>query len=167
MVMRFLANFEKFVVFLNSILSKVSAVLLFLMMVLTFSDVTGRFLWRPVTGTYELTYLWLALIVFLSLGYTQQKKGHISVGVLIDKLSVRAQAMFDVITYLIMMVLLGLMARQTVMYANQVSNSVTGDLKLPVSVFVLVCAVGIMLFALTVLVDFLKAVRKVVHPNES
>ncbi|WP_052144679.1 TRAP transporter small permease subunit [Halalkalibacter okhensis] len=167
MFMRFITNFEKFVGFLNNISSKVSALLLFLMMVLTFSDVAGRFLWRPVTGTYELTYLWLALIVFLSLGYTQQKKGHISVGVFIDKLSVRAQAVFDVITYLIMMVLLGLMARQTVSYANQVSNSVTGDLKLPVSAFVLVCAVGILFFTLTVLVDFLKAIRKVVHPNES
>jgi TRAP-type C4-dicarboxylate transport system permease small subunit len=167
MFMRFLANFEKFVGFLNNISAKVSAILLFLMMVLTFSDVTGRFIWRPVTGTYELTYLWLALIVFLSLGYTQQKKGHIAVGVLIDKLSVRVQAVFDVITYLIMMILLGLMARQTVLYANQVSNNVTGDLNLPVSMFVLVCAIGILFYTLTVLVDFFKAIRKVVHPNES
>ncbi|MGJ9385029.1 TRAP transporter small permease subunit [Salipaludibacillus sp. CF4.18] len=167
MFMSFLINFEKLVGILNSISSKVSATLLFLMMILTFSDVTGRFLWRPVTGTYELTYLWLALIVFLSLGYTQQKKGHISVGVFIDKLSVRAQAVVDGITYIIILVLLVLMTWQTYSYANQVSSSVTGDLKLPVSIFVLVSAVGILFYALTVIVDFLKAIQKVVHPNES
>ncbi|WP_273848356.1 TRAP transporter small permease subunit [Halalkalibacter alkalisediminis] len=165
--MKFLTNFEKFVGFLNAISSKIAAFLLFMMMIVTFSDVTGRFLWRPVTGTYELTYLWLALIVFLSLGYTQQKKGHISVGVFIDKLSIRAQAIVDVITYTIMLILLALMSWQTYSYANQMSNSVTGDLKLPVNVFVLVCAVGILLFALTVILDFFKAIRKVVHPNES
>ncbi|MFC0560520.1 TRAP transporter small permease subunit [Halalkalibacter alkalisediminis] len=167
MLMKFLTNFEKFVGFLNAISSKIAAFLLFMMMIVTFSDVTGRFLWRPVTGTYELTYLWLALIVFLSLGYTQQKKGHISVGVFIDKLSIRAQAIVDVITYTIMLILLALMSWQTYSYANQMSNSVTGDLKLPVNVFVLVCAVGILLFALTVILDFFKAIRKVVHPNES
>ncbi|MEC2073299.1 TRAP transporter small permease subunit [Alkalihalophilus marmarensis] len=160
-------SFEMVVSFLNNISAKISAALLFLMMILTFSDVTGRFLWRPVTGTYELTYLWLALIVFLSLGYTQQKKGHISVGVLIDKLPVRGQAVVDIITYLIMLSILGLMSRQTFLYAQQISNNVTGDLRLPVYMFVIACAVGILLYALTVILDLLKALRKVVNPNES
>ncbi|MDV2883707.1 TRAP transporter small permease [Alkalihalophilus pseudofirmus] len=160
-------SFEMVVSFLNNISAKISAALLFLMMILTFSDVTGRFLWRPVTGTYELTYLWLALIVFLSLGYTQQKKGHISVGVLIDKLSVRGQAVVDIITYLIMLSILGLMSRQTFLYAQQISNNVTGDLRLPVYMFVIACAIGILLYALTVILDILKALRKVVNPNES
>lgn len=167
MFMRLFTYLEKGVDFLNNISSKISALLLFLMMILTFSDVTGRFLWRPVTGTYELTYLWLALIVFLSLGYTQQKKGHISVGVFIDKLPIRAQAVVDVVTYSVILTLLALMSWQVYSYANQVSNTVTGDLKLPLNLFVLICAAGILLFALTLLIDFFKAIGKAVHPNES
>lgn len=167
MLMKFIHYFEKFIGFLNSISSKLAATLLFLMMMLTFADVTGRFLWRPVLGTYELTYLGLALIVFLSLGYTQQKQGHISVGVLIDKLPPRGQAIVDVVTYLVMLWILGLMSRQTFTYAKQISNNVTGDLGLPVYVFVIVCAIGILLYALTVILDLMKAIRKVVHPHES
>ncbi len=167
MFTRFISNYEKVVSILNNIALKISCLLLFLMMILTFGDVTGRFLWRPITGTYELTYLWLALIVFLSLGYTQQKNGHISVGVLIDKLPTRIQAVVDMITYVVMLWILLLMARETYAYAQQISNNVTGDLKLSVSTFVIISAIGILFYALTVTVDFFKAIVKVVKPNES
>lgn len=158
---------EKFVYFINSIAAKIAAILVFAMMMLTFLDVSGRFIWRPITGTHELTYLGLALIIFLTLGFTQQKKGHISVGFLIDKLNEKAQAIVDFITYIIMLIILSLMSWRMFVYAEQMSTGVTGDLNLPIGIFVIICAIGSLLFALTVIIDLLKAIQKVVSKNES
>ncbi|MBP1971236.1 TRAP-type C4-dicarboxylate transport system permease small subunit [Virgibacillus natechei] len=158
---------ERVVTPLNFVSGKFASLLLFGMMILTFSDVAGRFLVRPIQGTHELTYLGLAVMVFLSLGYTQQKKGHISVGVIIDNLPARGQAIINVLSYLLMLIILTLMLWQTYEYAIRGMNTVTGDLELPVYIFVLICVVGILIFLLTVLLDLLKSLQKVVKQDES
>src|SRR5699024_3996100 len=116
---------EKIVSPLNFISGKFAALILFAMMMLTFSDVAGRFLVRPIHGTHELTYLGLAVMIFISLGFTQQAKGHISVGVLIDNLPVKVQAIVDAISYVFMMVIISLMGWQTYEFALRKMNSVT------------------------------------------
>lgn len=158
---------DKIVTPLNFISGKIASLILFAMMMLTFSDVTGRFLVRPIHGTHELTYLGLAVMVFISLGFTQQAKGHISVGVLIDRLSSRGQALVDAISYFFTLIILSLMAWQTYEFAIRKLHSVTGDLQLPVSIFMLISVVGIAIFTLTILLDLLKSVQKVVEKNES
>jgi len=158
---------DKVVSPLNFITGKFASLILFAMMMLTFSDVAGRFLLRPIHGTHELTYLGLAVMIFLSLGFTQQAKGHISVGVLIDKLPVKGQAIVDAVSYVFMLVILTLMAWQTYEFAIRKMNSVTGDLNLPVSTFMFISVVGISIFVLTVLLDLLKSVQKVVEKDES
>lgn len=158
---------EKIVFPLNFVTGKIASLLLFAMMMLTFSDVAGRFLVRPIHGTHELTYLGLAVMVFISLGFTQQAKGHISVGVLVDRLPARGQSVIDAISYIAMLIILSLMAWQTYEFALRKMNSVTGDLKLPVSVFMFISVVGIIIFSLTVLLDLLKSLEKVVEKDES
>lgn len=167
MLKKIINAMDKIVSPLNFITGKFASLILFAMMMLTFSDVAGRFLWRPIHGTHELTYLGLAVMIFISLGFTQQAKGHISVGVLIDKLPRRGQAIVDAVSYVFMLIILTLMAWQTYEFAIRKLNSVTGDLNLPVSTFMFISVVGIAIFALTVLLDLLKSVQKVVEKDES
>jgi TRAP-type C4-dicarboxylate transport system permease small subunit len=157
---------EKVVRKLNNTAAKLAAILTALMMLLTFLDVTGRFVWKPITGTHEITYLALALIIFFTLGYTQQKGGHISIGFLIDKLNKRSQAVIDIVTYIVMLILISLLVRSMFAYGNQMGSGVTGDLGLPTSVFVYACAIGAILYALTIIIDLLKALQTVVTKNE-
>ena len=151
----------------NEIVGLIASALIVFLMILTFTNVAGRYFIRPVLGTHELTYLSLALIVFLSLGYIQSHKEHIAIGVFIDKLSVRTQAVIDSITYLVIFVLLLLMAWQMVVFGGRTSTTTTGDLYLPVYYFVYISAVGVLLYALTAAVDFLKSLLKVVSKDES
>lgn len=156
---------EKVIEPVNKFAFYIAAFLVFSLMILTFSDVTGRYLIRPVTGTYELTGIFLFLIVFLSLGYTQIKKGHISIGILVDKFPPRIQAFVDVVTYLVILITLILMTQQTFIYAERSSNNITGELGIPVYLFINIGGIGILLFALTILLDLLKAMQKVVSKN--
>ncbi len=151
---------------LNQVAVILSSVLVFFMMVLTFVDVTGRYFIRPVLGGHELTYLALAVLVCLGFGSVQLEKGHIAIGVIIDRLSPRVQAAFDAITYLVMVIVLSLMTWQTVVFANRTQTAVSGELGLPIYVFVYICAIGIALYALTTLLDLFRSLMKVVNPAD-
>jgi TRAP-type transport system small permease protein len=161
-------RFEKFVDSLNNITHKVSMIVLFLMMFLTTGDVIGRyFFYKPVTGTYELTGLAMVVVIFLSLGKTQLKKEHISIDFLTSKLPIKIESILNVLTSLIMLVLLSLTSWQLFEYSRRFGNQTSGDLGIPMSIFAIVAAIGILFFALTIVLTMWKSVAKVVQNNES
>lgn len=76
-----------------------SAVVLFLMC-LVVADVTGRYVFNsPVPMTYEIGSFMLVFIVFLGMAYTQRAGSHIRVEFLTLKLSPRARAVLDLVSY--------------------------------------------------------------------
>jgi TRAP-type C4-dicarboxylate transport system permease small subunit len=166
---KFVDHLEKVIYPLNKWAQKTAIVILFLIMVLTFSDVTGRFFSNPIHGTYELTGVGLALLVFFSLGYTQLKKGHVTVDMIMDKCPPRVQAVIDTLLYFIFLILVILTSWQLVENALRLykGNDVTVDLGLPVYIFSLLASFGVLLFALTILLDFLKSLSKVMKRHDT
>ena len=63
-------------------LAAFGGVLLFAMMLLTFADVAGRTMGRPVPGAKEATELMLAAVVFLLLPVIAWERGHIVIDLL-------------------------------------------------------------------------------------
>ena len=76
---------------INRVLFSVAAVAIVILMIQVILDVGGRYFFnRPIAGTLELvTYWWMPIIVFLSLGWAQRRGEHISVTLLTDTLSER------------------------------------------------------------------------------
>ena len=73
------------------ILSSVSAVTLFAMMVLVVLDVAGRYLFNaPISGSFEITEFMLALLVFAALPIVTREDTHISVSAVENVLKGRA-----------------------------------------------------------------------------
>lgn len=140
----------------------IAALILFGMMMLTFADVTGRYFIRPVKDAYELTEFMLALVVFLGLGYTQLHKGHVSINFIVEKFSVRVRNIIESIFYCMGLVILSLMSWQMFIFAQRTIGVTSGRLQLPNSLFIMIAGVGIVLFALTLLLEFLKSIQKVV-----
>jgi TRAP-type C4-dicarboxylate transport system permease small subunit len=65
------------------VLGTVAAAVLFVMMVLTFLDVTGRkLLTRPVYGAYEITEFLMGTLIFSSLPLVTAREAHVSIDVL-------------------------------------------------------------------------------------
>lgn len=150
--------------------SRVLAIVMLLsMMVLTFGDVIGRNIFAsPIYGTYELTGIALALLVFFTLGYVQHRKEHISVGVLVDKWSVKAQAAIDLLVYCLFFIVLWLTTWQLAEHGRRLfkTGNVTSDLQLPLYIFAFLTSIGILLFSLTFLLDIFKSLRKLVSKHE-
>jgi TRAP-type C4-dicarboxylate transport system permease small subunit len=161
---------EKLIYPINNAAHKVSKLILFLLMFLTTGDVVGRYFFnKPITGTYELTGLGLALIIFFSLGMAQLKKDHIAIDFLTNKFPLIIREALNAITYFILFILLLLTTWQLVEYTKRIweGSELSGDLGLPLFIFTILASIGTLFFALSILLDIFKSLLKVVQKNES
>jgi TRAP-type C4-dicarboxylate transport system permease small subunit len=80
----------------------ISGITLFLLMLLTASDVCGRFLFKhAITGTNDLTGVMMVIIIFMALADTASTDGHIAVEVVTSQLSLRKSLLLKGITFFI------------------------------------------------------------------
>ncbi|KAF0824928.1 TRAP transporter small permease [Cytobacillus firmus] len=161
---------EKLTLAINNILHKVSSILLFLLMFLTTADVIGRYFFNnPITGTYELTGLALALMIFFSLGSGQIFKDHIEIDFLTSKMPNKVQAVLSGAASLILFTLMSLTTWQLIEYTKRTwqGNELSGDLGLPLYIFIGMTVIGAFSFTLTFLLDAFQSFIKAVNKNES
>lgn len=163
-------SFKKIVNIYNNILHIIASILLFLLMILTIADVVGRsILNKPITGTYEITGLLLAIIVFFSLGKTQLSKGHIEIDIITDKLSKKTQNILESIVSLMLFLLTLLITWQLYEYGLRTfqGNETTGDLGLPLWIFIGFTLFGALAYSLSYLLNSIQLMLRVVKRNES
>ncbi len=79
-------------------LARVGALLLVVLMLLTFSDVVGRAFNHPIVGTVEVTELLMGLIIYLGIGLTTIQRGHIRVDIAVMYLPPRVRVAVEVLT---------------------------------------------------------------------
>lgn len=145
-------------------MNRVASIILFLMMILTVTDVIGRKLFsHSVTGAVELTEFMLVILVFFSLARCEAKDGHVKVDLIMSQFGGRVQAAVDMVTQFVGFLLCGLITWSTVIYAGKMcaSGEVSQDLWIPKYPFVYVVALGCGVLALTLLIKFLIALKKV------
>jgi len=93
----------------SSLLAYVGAFALFGMMVLTMADVVGRYIFNaPILGVFELTEFMVLVLIFSFIGYTQSRKTHVSVDLLVAHLPKRIQANIDLFNHALCLVLMAL-----------------------------------------------------------
>lgn len=162
---KFIRYADKITYRLNRVLHQLSIVLLAFIMFLTLVSVIARYMGSPILGTYELTRLGLALLIFFSLGYTQLKKEHISIDFIVERWSPKAQAIADSITFFLFTLLMLAAAYFMAKHGLRlfVSNDITSDLRLPLYIFAYLSALGLFFNALAYFVEFLKSLNKVVE----
>lgn len=128
-----------------------NAILIFMMAIITF-DVIGRNLFNsPLKGTYELTELSSALLVFFALAITHRVGDHITIDFLTDRFTERNRnRIFGVIEIMIAVVLFS-MAKHILDNGIRMMerNATTTDLALPVHPFIFIITFTILVFMLT------------------
>jgi TRAP-type transport system small permease protein len=167
---RVVAWVERFVFPPIKIVHKFGYWVLFLLMFLTVGDIIGRYLsgtipgFSPIPGTFELTEFALVVVVFSAIGYTQVRGEHISINVLTSHFPQRVQAILNSIMYLLCIVGFALIAWQSVVYAGRLieGRNVSGVLSIPMYPFLIVVAIGSVIYCLALAVSFLKNLAKAV-----
>lgn len=149
----------------NKLMHFVGCVLLFIMMFLTTVDVIGRYFFNnPVIGATELMRLFLVVVVFFGIGYTQSHKEHLEIDVFTNNLPQKAQLILSLITYLVLTLVIALLSVQLFRHGINMylGNEVSGDLEIPLYYFAVAAAIGSLSFAITYFIDTLKTIEKLV-----
>jgi len=127
-------------------------------------DVSGRFFFRsPLKGTLEFEQFMLAIVVFWAAAYCQIEKKHVSINILMSRLSESAQAVIDSFTYIFTLVVTSLITWQTTIYAINVfaTKEVTFSANVWKWPSVALIVLGAGLFSLVLVSDLLQSLANV------
>ncbi|MFP4087086.1 MAG: TRAP transporter small permease [Desulfobacteraceae bacterium] len=152
---------ERITRFLNQMFMLIAGVFLIAMIFLTCANVFLRLLWVPVSGTFELMGYFGAVLTALALGYTQIKRGHISVDIVVLGFSKRGQRVLNIINDVICMVFFAVVSWQIAKYAKTLwrSGEVTETLQIIYYPFTYGVALGCAVLSLVFVTDFLKQIK--------
>lgn len=148
---------------LNVTFLKISMILILLMMFITVADVSGRYFFnRPILGVFELTRFGLGAIVCAALGWSQINKVHIAINLLVTRLPIIWQRLIETFNYLLALITFIIVSWQMFSYTARLYTGaqVTSVLGVPIYPFVLISAVGIVLFTFVLFWDLIKEINK-------
>jgi TRAP-type C4-dicarboxylate transport system permease small subunit len=136
----------------------IAGVVLFSLMLLVPADVIGRYVFsKPIPGANEIEESIMVLLVFFGLAYCTLKKGHVSVELLVSRLSEQTQAILDSLTSFASAGIFALIAwRTSILGWHEVVTSTEAGLVLgiPYGPFMLLAAVGSALLCFEMLIHF-------------
>jgi len=154
------AILDKISHYLNQILICIAGFFLMGMIFLTCANVFSRLVWIPISGSFELMGYFGAVLTAFALGYTQKRRGHIAVDVLVLGFSKKTQRIINGINCLICMIFFALVSWQIARYATTLwtTGELTETLRIVYYPFTYAVAFGCATLALVFLTDFLKSI---------
>ena len=144
---------------LSQVFLWIAGVFLVVMILLTCSNIFLRLVWAPVKGTFELMGYFGAIVTAFALGYTQLKKGHIAVDVLVNRFSKRTRRILNSINYFICIIFFAIAGWQIAKWATTLlrTGEVTETLRIVYYPFTYGVALGCFIICLVLLIDLLKS----------
>jgi len=145
--------------FLNKALIWIAGVFLVAMIFLTCTNIFLRLVWLPVKGTFELMGYFGAIVTAFALGYTQIKRGHIAVTILVDTFSEKTRKVLTGINNAICMIFFALAAWQSGKHATTLlkTGEITETLRIIYYPFTYGVALGFALLSLAFVTEILKS----------
>jgi TRAP-type C4-dicarboxylate transport system permease small subunit len=143
---------------LNEILVWIAGVFLVTMILLTCANIFLRLVWMPVKGTFELMGFFGAIVTAFALGYTQAKRGHIGIDIVVNQFSEKTQRILNGINYFTCMIFFSIAGLQIAKWATTLwqTGEITETLRIIFYPFTYGVALGCFILALVLFVDFLK-----------
>lgn len=160
---------KKIAYVLSKGLHTAAQIILGIMMLLITFDVLGRWIFnKPIVGTVDFVSVGLSIVVFLSLAFTHLKGEHITIDFIVERFSTKTQRTIEVIINLVISLFLLVVTWSLVDHMLRLyrSNTVTGDLSIPVYLFAIVAIIGMAIFLLVALTQAISIVKEMKH-NES
>ncbi len=152
---------ERFVARLSERINWIAAAAVVFMMLLTTADVILRLFRHPIPGAYEIVGFTGAVVIAFSLPYTSIQKGHIAVEFLVQRLPWLARVIINIINTLVSMGLFGVIAWQSVKYAEalRANGEVSATLQMPTYPLLYGVALGCLLLCVVLFIEFLRQFR--------
>ncbi|MDQ7784847.1 MAG: TRAP transporter small permease [Desulfomonilaceae bacterium] len=134
------------------------------MMLLTSVDVLLRGFGHPIFGAVDMVGLLAVVVLACAMPYTHMAGGHVGVDLLVQKMSPRGQAVIDLVTSLISLVLFSVVAWQMWLYAGELS--IKGEVSMTIQIakhpFIYLVSVCFGVLCLAIFADIVRFVGKAV-----
>jgi len=155
--------FEKAVNCLSRWLEKIAQGAMVLMTLLVCANIILRLFGQPIVGTYEFVML-LGVVLSLGLAHCAVMKGHVFIGVVLERFSQRTQAIINSITNVLAIGIFALAAKQCTIHATDTwhSGTVSPTMYLPAYILIYVLAFSCLMMCLVLLVNLFGAIRGVI-----
>lgn len=155
-----MAVLDKISHFLNQALLWIAGLFLLAMIAITGANIVIRLFWLPIRGTFELMGYFGAVVTAFALGYTQIKRGHIAVDIVVLRFSEKIQKILHGVNHLICMVFFCIVTWQVFKYATTLreTGEVTETLQIIYYPFTYAVALGCLILAFTFLVELLRSI---------
>ncbi len=143
---------------LSHFIGNIGAGLIGAMMLLTVADIVGRLTFnQPVYGALEVSEYMLVVVVFFSAAHCEFTRGHVTIGLFIDRLGPRAQNIVDSIVYFLFLLTFCWLTYHMAQYGAEVfgHNVVSGSLKIPKFPIIYLAAFGSGLLSIFVFIHFM------------
>lgn len=129
-------------------------------MLLIVANVILRIRWSPVPGSVELVEMSGAVLLSMAVAYTAIQKGHIMVGVLVDKFSKKLQAAINAFVSMAALTVILLLAKEAFSFAARMMSRgyVTGHLNIPIAPSIYIVGIGFAMLCMVLLLDLISAV---------
>ncbi len=133
-------------------------------MLLIIGNILLRIAWEPILGTYDLVSFLGAVLISFALAHCAVQKGHVAIGIVVERLSQRAQAITDSITGIFSVGIFAVIGWQCIVYATKLWQANVLSVTLLVPYFPVIYGVGFasIMLSLVLLVSFFKSVAKAV-----
>lgn len=150
---------------MSSLLQKLAALLLVLMMLVTCADVVGNLLGKPVLGAEELVSLLAALVLAFVLPKAHLDRAHIGIELVYRSLGPATRKCNDIFVGLISLAFFLLASWQCFEYADDLRDSgeVSATLELPFYYILYAISLSTLVLALAILQDLLQTWRRNRH----
>lgn len=156
--------FERSFQRVSRVLDNIGSVTVVALAVLICGNIVGRLFKQPILGTYDIAGFMGAVLFSFALAYCALQGGHVAVGIVVDRLSQRTQAIVGIVTGIISTGFFAMAAWQCGVYGTDLwhHGTLSQTTKTPLHPFVYAVAFGCLMLFLALLVDVFKSVAKVV-----
>lgn len=153
--------FEKVLRFITEKMAWVAMIAILACVAIVVTDVIRyQIIHEPLPGTHEVVELIASVILSMGIGYLTFVRGHVSVGILVDRFRPRAQAVFDLVTGVMALGFTIWLTAGVVEMAlrNYKYGWVTGILEISRHPFMFLIAVSLALTCVVLVRDVIKSV---------
>lgn len=145
----------------------IGCIALGLMVLPIVADVTVRLVaHKSIQGVIDIQEFAMVFIVFLALASVQNSKAHIRIDLLTSRLPKWLQDVLDSFVYLCTTLLFVVITWQLIMQVSVKQNSLSQSLKIPISIFMVIAAIGLCIFVIVIARDFVQAAGKTVQAGK-
>jgi TRAP-type C4-dicarboxylate transport system permease small subunit len=160
------SQFDSIVMKISQILAAVSAVSLFVMMIISVADVAGRYFFlRPINGAFELVGMTLVISATLGVGYCELLKGQIRITVIIDMMKGKTKEIFNILAYILSIAAVGLVSWQAILRVEEyfwATRGFSDNLAIPYWPFMALMFVGFAWITIVLIIELVKSVGEVI-----